>query len=100
MQDFKFKFEKPEGKLVRPIEDDAVDFKRIADILRKSLGWEFTKQFGNEFETVCIFQKDGIEIWLYYDTMEGMHLNADDDMFDLETLFNEVNTHLKKEDDE
>jgi len=84
-------------ELERPVEEDMKEFVQIAKFLTTTQSWTLTNKFESEYEAVCWFQKSGVEIKLYYDTMDGMYLGTCDEAFDLESLFNEINTHLKNE---
>ena len=93
----RIEFEGPENGWSRPIEDDEKEFAQIATILIESLGWKLKNRFESMYEIVWWFQKSDIEITLYFGTMEGMHLSTQDDVFDLDALFSEINSILNSE---
>ena len=68
---------------------------QIATILVKSLDWKLIHRFDSEFESAWRFQNNDTELLLYYDPMEGMYLQTNDDTFDLQALFDKIIGILK-----
>ena len=69
---------------------------QIVDFLRKSLEWELVQHIHVDV-LLLEFQKNGTKVSLVYDSMTGIEIVTHDDTFDLESLFNEINEHLKNE---
>lgn len=75
-------------------ESEVAYLVQIVDFMRKTLGWELIKQIHVDC-LLLAFQKNDTEVSIVYDTMTGIELVTLDDTFDLESLFNEINNHMK-----
>ena len=69
---------------------------QVVKVMRKSLGWKLVRH-DDVTSLLMYFKKKGTEVFLVYDTMYGIELCTLDDTFDLQSLFDEINNHLKND---
>ena len=88
------------GNMIHSIEEMEYyekEFRQIVKILVKNLNWKLVQRIEADV-LLYDFRKNKIEISLAYNDMPGgMFLRTEDEAFDMEALFSEINEIMKQE---
>lgn len=74
-----------------PIESEE-QFRRVAEIINKDLGFAITEREDGPGFSYCLFEEDGTTMKLYYSSIEGVGIEATDE--DAAPMLNRVRDHF------